>query len=188
MAKTAISEIVFTIGHSTRSIDEFLELLRAHDIRTLIDVRRFPGSRRHPQFGREALHASLTQAGLRYVHQPDLGGRREPETNSPNTAWRVAAFRGYADYARGPQFGIALDALIEAASSSRTVIMCAEALPWRCHRRLIADYLVARGMKVQHILGPAQLHEHILNPSARIQRNGTLVYAGSAADQPDLWR
>jgi len=130
---------LFTIGHSTRAIGELLALLAEHGIETLIDVRRFPGSRRHPQFSREALAASLAAAGIEYVHEPDLGGRRQPRPDSPNTAWRVAAFRGYADYMDSEPFAAALARLLRSAARSRTVILCAEAVPWRCHRRLIAD-------------------------------------------------
>jgi uncharacterized protein (DUF488 family) len=160
---------LFTIGHSTRGIDELLGLLAEHRIETLIDVRRFPGSRRHPQFSREALAASLAAAGIEYVHEVDLGGRREPLPGSPNTAWRVAAFRGYADYMGSPPFAAALDRLLRSAAWSRTVILCAEAVPWRCHRGLIADALLVRGIGVTHVIGPGRTQPHALTPFAHVE-------------------
>jgi uncharacterized protein (DUF488 family) len=159
---------LFTIGHSTRAIDELLGLLAEHGIETLFDVRRFPGSRRHPQFSREALAGSLAAAGVEYVHEADLGGRRQPLPDSPNTAWRVAAFRGYADYMDSAPFAAALDRLLRTAARSRTVILCAEAVPWRCHRRLIADAATAAGVEVQHILGPGRADRHQLDVNARV--------------------
>jgi uncharacterized protein (DUF488 family) len=168
---------LFTLGHSTRSIDELLGLLAEHRIELLVDVRRFPGSRRHPQFAREALAGSLAGAGVDYLHEPDLGGRREPRPDSPNTAWRVAAFRGYADYMDSEPFAAALRRLLQRAARSRTVILCAEAVPWRCHRRLIADAATARGVEVLHILGRGRLQRHELDPKARA------VAMPGAADQ-----
>jgi uncharacterized protein (DUF488 family) len=159
---------LFTIGHSTRGIDELLGLLGEHGIETLIDVRRFPASRRHPQFSREALAASLAAAGIAYVHEPDLGGRRQPQPDSPHTAWRIAAFRGYADYMGSEPFAAALGRLLGSAARSRTVMMCAEAVPWRCHRRLIADAATAAGAEVLHILGPGRAERHQLDANARV--------------------
>jgi len=159
---------LFTIGHSTRGIDELLAMLAENRIETLIDVRRFPGSRRHPQFSREALAASLAAAGIDYVHEVDLGGRRQPLPDSPNTAWRVAAFRGYADHMGSAAFAAALDRLLRSAARSRTVILCAEAVPWRCHRRLIADAATVAGAEVLHILGPGRLDRHQLDANARV--------------------
>src|SRR5438309_8916827 len=124
---------VFTAGHSTRPIEELLALLAEHGIRTLVDVRRFPGSRRHPQYSRDALAASLAGAGLQYIHEPGLGGRRAARPASPHTAWRVDAFRGYADYMETPEFQASLDRLIERAEEETTAILCAEAVPWHCH-------------------------------------------------------
>jgi uncharacterized protein (DUF488 family) len=180
---------LFTIGHSTRAIGELLALLAEHGIETLIDVRRFPGSRRHPQFSREALAASLAAAGIEYVHEPDLGGRRQPRPDSPNTAWRVAAFRGYADYMDSEPFAAALARLLRSAARSRTVILCAEAVPWRCHRRLIADAATAAGAEVLHILGPGRAGRHELDPNARIAAGPApgpvrLVYDGSPREAP----
>lgn len=168
---------VYTAGHSTRTAAELLELLLAAGVELLVDVRRFPGSRRHPQFGREALAASLAEAGIDYRHEPDLGGRRAPRPDSPHTAWRVAAFRGYADHMETPEFAAALARLEEAAAERPTVILCAEALPQRCHRRLIADTLVARGHEVVHLLAPGRSEPHALHPDARVLANGRLIYA-----------
>lgn len=178
---------VFTIGHSTRAIEELLQLLAEHGIRVLVDVRRYPGSRRHPQFSRDALAGSLAGAGIEYVHEPDLGGRRPALPDSPHTAWRVEAFRGYADYMETPELNAALERLIRRAEASPTVILCAEAVPWRCHRRLISDALVARGVQVLHILSPGHASPHELDPNARILPGNRLLYAGPATDQPSLF-
>jgi uncharacterized protein (DUF488 family) len=178
---------VFTVGHSTRPIEELLALLTEHEVRTLVDVRRFPGSRRHPHFSRDALAASLAGAGIQYVHEPDLGGRRAARPDSPHTAWRVEAFRGYADHMETPEFAAALDRLIQRAASETVVILCAEAVPWRCHRRLISDALVARGLQVLHILGPNRADPHELNENAHVLPGGRLLYSGPAGDQPSLF-
>jgi uncharacterized protein (DUF488 family) len=156
---------LFTVGHSTRGIDELLALLGEHGVELLIDVRRFPGSRRHPQFARAALAASLAAAGIDYLHEIDLGGRRNPRPDSPHVAWRVAAFRGYADYMETPPFAAALDRLLLQAARRCTVILCAEAVPWRCHRRLIADAVTAAGVEVVHILAPGRAARHELDPA-----------------------
>src|SRR5881394_1764446 len=147
---------IYTLGHSTRTAEEFLGLLNTFGIATAVDVRRFPGSRRYPHFSREALQQDLPAAGIAYVHEPDLGGRRNPAPDSPNTAWRNSAFRGYADYMDSDTFRAALERLIAHAGQAPTAIFCAEAVPWRCHRRLIADALVARGHDVLHILSAAR--------------------------------
>lgn len=178
---------VFTAGHSTRPVEELLALLAEHGVRTLVDVRRYPASRRHPQFSRDALAASLAGAGIQYVHEPDLGGRRTARPDSPHTAWRVEAFRGYADYMETLEFQAALDRLIDHAQHETVSILCAEALPWRCHRRLISDALVARGVTVLHILGPHRAEPHELDPNARILTGGRLLYAGPAGKQPSLF-
>jgi uncharacterized protein (DUF488 family) len=159
---------LFTAGHSTRAIEELMEMLRERRIETLTDVRRFPGSRRHPQFSRDALAASLDAAGIGYVHEADLGGRRAPRPDSPNTAWRVAAFRGYADYMAQPPFRAALARLLRRAVESPTAVLCAEAVPWRCHRRLIADAAVVQGFDVVHLIAPGRAESHALNPTARL--------------------
>src|SRR5690606_41779283 len=139
---------VYTVGHSTRSIEELVALLAEHGITVLVDVRRFPGSRRHPQFGRDSLERSLLTHGIRYVHAPDLGGRRAAQPNSPNTAWRNVGFRGYADYMQTPEFAATLARHEELAQQETEAILCDEAGQWRCHRRLIADALVAHGIPV----------------------------------------
>lgn len=176
---------VFTIGHSTRASEELLALLAEHGIEVLVDVRRYPGSRRHPQFSRDALAAALADAHIQYMHEPDLGGRRDPRPGSPHVAWRVDAFRGYADHLETPEAQAALERLIRLSAERRTVILCAEAVPWRCHRRLIADALVTRGIEVRHILGPGRADPHEIDPNARIEEGGRrLVYDGGATPEP----
>jgi uncharacterized protein (DUF488 family) len=179
---------VFTIGHSTRTIGEVIALLRENGVGLVVDVRRFPGSRRHPQFGREALAASLAEAGIAYRHEEALGGRRSSDPSagaSPNTAWRVAAFRAYADYMSTPAFRAALDRLIADAEQTRPAIMCAEAVPWRCHRRLITDALLARGVPVLDIIGPGPAAAAQRSPHAVVQPDGGLIYP--ATPQADLF-
>jgi uncharacterized protein (DUF488 family) len=177
--------LIHTIGHSTRPVAELVELLRSHGIEVLVDVRRFPGSRRNPQYGQEALARDLADAGIGYVHEPALGGRREPapEGASPNGYWRHAGFRGYADYMGTPEFRDALTRLRVLAAGRRCALMCAEAVPWRCHRQLIADALVAAGDDVVHIVGPGDARSHQLNPAARTRADGTLEYPASHAPE-----
>ncbi len=170
---------VLTVGHSTRPIDVFLRLLVAHGIQTLADVRTIPASRRHPQFGRDALAASLAAAGIAYVHMPGLGGLRRPRPDSTNGAWRNASFRGYADYMETAAFRQSLDELIAAASNALVAIMCAEAVPWRCHRSLISDALVARGVAVEEIVSERQTRPHSLTAWARIAGD-RVTYPGIA--------
>ena len=158
---------VFTIGHSTRSAEDFMALLGRHGIRTLVDVRRYPGSRRYPHFAGEALATALPTHGIEYRHAPALGGRRRARPDSPNTSWRNESFRGYADYMGTPDFRRALDELRSLAEQRPTVIMCAEAVPWRCHRNLISDALVAAGDEVIHILD-AGGQPHTLTSFARV--------------------
>ncbi len=179
---------VFTIGHSTRTIGEFIALLQGNGVGLIVDVRRFPGSRRHPQFGSDALAASLADAGIAYRHEEALGGRRagDPAAGpSPNTAWRVAAFRAYADYMATPPFRTALQRLMADAAAARPAIMCAEAVPWRCHRRLITDALLARGVPVLDIIGPGRASPAQLSPHALVQPDGGLIYP--ATPQGDLF-
>jgi uncharacterized protein (DUF488 family) len=171
--------VIFTVGHSTRPQEELIAILKEAGVGLLVDVRRFPGSRRHPQFGKEALRAGLARAAIAYRHEPDLGGRREPRPDSANTAWRVAAFRGYADHMASPEFRSALERLV-ADPQVPTAVMCAEAQPAPCHRQLIADALVARGVEVVHLLAPGRRQAHVLNPSAVVRPDGTLVYARSS--------
>jgi uncharacterized protein (DUF488 family) len=168
--------VIHTIGHSTTPWPEFLALLSAHDIAHVVDVRRFPASRRHPQFARDALTAALAAVGIGYEHAPDLGGRRSARPDSVNTAWRSAAFRGYADHMETPAFQTALARLLEVGRARPTAILCAEAVPWRCHRQLIADALVAREEPVAHILTAARLEPHRISAHARIVGEGRVWY------------
>lgn len=173
---------MWTIGHSTRSLDTLIELLRAHGIERVADVRRFPRSRRHPHMNAEALARDLPAAGLAYRHFPGLGGFRRPRADSRNTGWRHASFRGYADYMETTEFAAHLASLLDEARAARTTIMCAEAVPWRCHRSLISDALVARGVEVRHILGLAPAEPHALTAGARVV-GGRVIYPG----EPDLF-
>ena len=151
---------VWTVGHSTRSAEEFEQILLAHGIQVLVDVRSFPGSRRYPQFNRAALAESLKQVGVEYRHEPRLGGRRTPRADSHNTAWKNASFRAYADHMETEEFRNAVKDLLELAANARTAVMCAESLWWRCHRRLISDYLKGEGHTVIHILNRNKTEEH----------------------------
>jgi len=173
---------VWTIGHSTRSLDQFLRLLAAHRIEAVVDVRRYPGSRRWPHFASDALTESLGRHGLLHVGLPELGGRRKPMPDSPNTAWRSAAFRGYADYMMTEAFADGLDRLVNLACGLRSAIMCAESVWWRCHRGLIADVLRWLGFEVNHILGPTSTVPHPYTGAARIA-GGRLTYASAGAAQ-----
>ena len=159
---------IHTIGHSTRPIEAFIELLEAHGIKQLYDIRSIPHSRRHPHFSQGALAAALGEAGIAYRHAPALGGRRKPRRDSVNTAWRVEGFRGYADYMETDAFRDALDELVRAAGDAPTVIMCAEAVWWRCHRQLVADALVARGVEVGHISSTSAAKPHTLTDFAQV--------------------
>ena len=159
---------IWTIGHSNRSIDELLHLLTGADIELLADVRRYPGSRKHPHFNRDALAQSLAERHVDYRHFEDLGGRRSTRLDdSPNTAWRVDSFNRYADYMTTPPFAEALTELIGLAEGRRTAIMCSEAVPWRCHRRLIADALIVRGWQVYDIMGPGAPKPHAMTEFAK---------------------
>jgi uncharacterized protein (DUF488 family) len=178
---------IYTVGHSTRSAPEFLALLAAHGIRRLVDVRRYPGSRRHPHFAREKLAPALEFEGVTYVHALELGGRRTPAPDSPNTAWRSPSFRAYADHMSSAEFQDWLNRLMEWAPGSDTAIMCAEAVPWRCHRQLIADALVAKGIEVFNITAPGHAAAHELSPHARVAANGTVTYPGPAHHQHALF-
>ena len=186
---------IWTIGHSTRTIDDFISLLKKNQINLLADVRAWPGSKRYPQFNKDALAESLNAHGIRYEHFPELGGKRKSRPDSRNTAWRNASFRGYADYMETEQFQKGIDRLLnfahrgaaawvaaekknggwEAVTHWRTAVMCAEAVWWRCHRSLIADYLKARGVEVLHVLGANKVDPHPYTPAARIV-NGELSY------------
>jgi uncharacterized protein (DUF488 family) len=167
---------VWTVGHSTRTLDEFLELLTANDIEALADVRRFPASRKHPHFNQDALRDSLSGIGVEYVPLPELGGRRRPRPDSHNTVWRNESFRGYADYMETEGFRAGIKRLLELARRRRTAVMCAEAVWWRCHRSLIADYLKAGGVCVRHILDGTTTEIHPYTSAARV-RDGRLSYS-----------
>ena len=168
---------IWTVGHSTRSAEEFIEILRAQGVELLLDVRTFPASRRYPQFNKAELRTALDKEGIEYEHEPRLGGRRRARPDSHNTAWRNAQFRGYADHMGTDEFKQGVRALLELASNKRVAVMCAEAVWWRCHRSLIADYLKAVGHEVIHILDAKKTEEHPFTSAARIV-DGKLSYRG----------
>jgi len=179
MPHAAMPAMIWTIGHSTRKLDEFLGLLVKFRIEALADVRSFPGSRKYPQYGKDALAATSRARAIEYTWLPALGGRRRALPNSPNTVWRNAAFRGYADHMGTAEFAQGLEQLLKVASEARTVIMCAEALWWRCHRSMIADALCARGVEVVHILDAKHETVHPMTSAARIVQ-GELSYASGS--------
>ncbi|MGA8740909.1 MAG: DUF488 domain-containing protein [Terracidiphilus sp.] len=186
------TSVLYTIGHSTHSIEEFIALLNAHGIGYLVDVRSIPKSRHVPQFNTDALAASLRSANIDYTHLKALGGRRHTRKNSINTGWRNASFRGYADYMSTPQFAEGLAALTEIARTTPTAIMCAEAVPWRCHRSLISDAMILEGWEVRHILTAAPAAEHKLTPFLKVV-NGQPSYpdpneSGSLFDHNQIVR
>ena len=164
---------IYTIGHSTRALDEFVGMLKAHDVRRLVDVRTIPRSRRHPHFTGEALALALPEYGIEYHWRKALGGLRKPQNGSVNGAWRNDSFRGYADYMQTPDFQAAVEELIQLGRLSDTAIMCAEAVPWRCHRSLIGDALIARHAKVIDIMSETKAPAHRPTPFARFE--GTRV-------------
>jgi uncharacterized protein (DUF488 family) len=176
--------LMMTIGHSTLAIGAFLQALKDNGCSTLVDVRRFPGSRRHPQFGQDRLFAALHEAGIRAVWREGLGGRREPQKDSVNTAWREESFRGYADYMQTPAFAGEVDWLMKLADFDFAVVMCAEAVPWRCHRSLIADAVMAQGGTVEDIFveadGKSLRRPHAMTESARVE-DGRVWYPGEPA-------
>jgi len=170
-----------TIGHSTRPLEELIALLREHGVERLADIRRYPGSRRYPHFSRDAMEVSLPERGIEYVHVPELGGRRKPAENSPNTALRNEQFRAYADHMASDEFRAAVDALL--AFEGRTAVMCAEAVPWRCHRNLLSDELLRRGVEVVHIIGRGETKRHQMSPMAHIEGDH-LVYSAEQSALP----
>jgi uncharacterized protein (DUF488 family) len=171
---------IWTIGHSTHEIDEFISLLQGNGIKLIADVRMFPGSKRYPQFNRESLTAFLDKNAIRYEHFPELGGRRKARTDSRNTAWRNQSFRGYADYMETREFREGIARLLDLADTTGpSAIMCAEAVWWRCHRSLISDYLKARGVEVIHILGLGKTEPHPYTSAACIV-NGELTYSADS--------
>jgi uncharacterized protein (DUF488 family) len=199
---------VYTIGHSTRSLEELIALLREHGIARLADIRRYPGSRRYPHFSRDALEVSLPEHGIEYLHVPELGGRRKPAGDSPNTALRNEQFRAYADHMATDEFRAAVDALLHGVRPSRPhppgvppggvrdrpgrpigaggtpallAVMCAEAVPWRCHRNLLSDELLRRGVDVLHIIGRGEAKRHEMSPLARVEGDHLVYPAGQSA-------
>jgi uncharacterized protein (DUF488 family) len=154
--------MILTIGHSTRTIDDFIGMLQAHSVERLMDVRTVPKSRYNPQFHTDALRESLTAGGIRYEHVRALGGLRKPRPDSPNTGWRNESFRGYADHMQTPEFNTAIEELIARSEGEQIVVMCAESVPWRCHRSLIADALTVRGIEVEHIMTATKRDRHSL--------------------------
>ena len=167
--------MIWTIGHSTRAIDEFIALLQSQEIRAIADVRLLPGSKRYPHFNADALADSLGRARIRYEHFRELGGRRKPRPDSHNAAWRNDAFRGYADYMETEEFQHGIERLRALAAETRTAIMCAEAVWWRCHRALVSDYLKVRGTEVTHILSATKTEPHPFTSAARVV-DGELTY------------
>lgn len=168
---------IWTVGHSTRSIEELIEALRSFEIKVLADVRSFPGSRRYPHFNKEQLKPSMAAGGIEYQHFPELGGRRRVKPDSYNMAWQNEMFRGYADHMDTEEFRRGMARLLDVARERRTAIMCAEAVWWRCHRSLISDYLKAKGVEVTHIMGLGKSETHPFTSAARIV-NGELSYRG----------
>lgn len=170
-----VTHTIYTIGHSTHPIDVFLEMLDAYSIKTLVDVRRYPGSRKYPQYNRDNLSKVMTEHKISYLHIEDLGGRRKVNKDSHNTSWRKDSFRGYADYMETEPFKRAMKELEAVALKQRTAFMCSEAVWWRCHRSMISDYLKAAGWEVLHIMSASKLQEHPYTAAAKLE-NGDLVY------------
>ena len=175
--------LILTIGHSTRPIEEFIELLRKHGVQRLIDIRTIPRSRHNPQFNGDALAHSLRGAHIEYAHLKELGGLRHPRLDSTNLGWRNAGFRGYADYMQTQEFAEAVERLLQMCGEKRCAVMCAEAVPWRCHRSLLADALAARGINVEHILSATRRDAHHLTPFAKIE-NGKVAYPKAEGPEP----
>lgn len=181
----SIPLLVMTIGHSTRPIVEFIHLLKSHDVQRLVDVRTVPRSRHNPQFNRDQLPPSLHAARIHYSYMPGLGGFRHARPDSVNMGWRNASFRGYSDYMQTPDFQQHLDALIGLAQQEKIAVMCAEAVPWRCHRSLIADALLVRGVEVREITGVSGTRLHVLTPFAQV--NGTqIVYPAGPSKEESI--
>jgi uncharacterized protein (DUF488 family) len=187
MAGKEPSVLVMTIGHSTHTLEEFIDLLQAHGATCVVDVRTVPRSRHNPQFNMTSLPQSLKKAGLGYVHAPGLGGLRHAKHDSPNMGWRNASFRGYADYMQTPEFAQNLEELIRMANQDRIVLMCAEAVPWRCHRSLISDGLLVHGVRTEDIMSATHRQVHTLTPFAKV-RGTAITYpaetSGSTQEEP----
>lgn len=167
--KPKFPPVVMTIGHSNRPIETFLDLLRAHEVRQVIDVRTVPRCEHNPQFNKDALPQSLRAVGIGYRHMPGLGGLRRAKRDSPNTGWHSPTFRGYADYMQTKPFETSVKKLMDLAKKKLLAVMCAEAVPWRCHRSLIADALIVRGVQVEHIMTKIMHHPHKLTPFAQVK-------------------
>jgi uncharacterized protein (DUF488 family) len=179
------TDIVCTIGHSNRTIEEFIDLLRQNEVQVLLDIRTVPKSRHNPQFGQDQLPQSLEEAGIAYRQMPGLGGLRRPLKESPNSGWRNTSFRGYADYMQTPEFAHNVEAVIGLAGDTRCVLMCAESVPWRCHRSLVADALLVRGIPVEHIINPGKRKPAALTPFAKVE--GTrITYLPEGGEQIGL--
>lgn len=178
------AKVIWTVGHSTRSGELFGSLLEKFEIEMIVDVRAFPSSRRFPQFNRETLRESLGVLGISYQHLVSLGGRRTPDPNSRNTAWRNASFRAYADYMETEEFRVGVNELLKLSTKQQVAVMCAEALWWRCHRSLIADYLKSTGHRVVHIISEEKTEDHPFTQAARIV-NGKLSYRGLLDGPPE---
>jgi len=160
--------VVLTIGHSNRTLDDFVELLKAHGVELLVDIRTVPRSRRNPDFNVEALPSSLNAVGIAHLHMSTLGGLRHPRSDSPNKGWQNSSFQGYADYMQTPEFDNAVHSLMAMAQSKRVTVMCAEAVPWRCHRSLLSDALTVRGVIVKHIMSKTRVQQHTIAPFAKV--------------------
>jgi uncharacterized protein (DUF488 family) len=172
---------IWTVGHSTRSASEFIEILTSHLIGALVDVRSFPGSRRYPHFNKPELASALEAEGIAYLHLPELGGRRKPSPGSKNAAWRNASFRAYADHMQTEEFHKGIETLLQLGKETRTAVMCAEAVWWRCHRSLIADYLKAKDWEVVHLIDAKHTEVHPYTSAARII-DGRLSYEALLAE------
>ncbi len=175
MAGTRHPLTVFTVGHSTHELAEFIRLLQAHGVTTVADVRTVPRSRRNPQYNKETLPDALKKAGIGYAHLPALGGLRHAHADSPNMAWHNLSFRGFADYMQSSEFADGIEELASLARQEHVALMCAEAVPWRCHRSLIADALIVRGLTVEHIMSGTHLKLHALTPWAQV-KGGRITY------------
>jgi len=175
---------MLTIGHSNRALAELIAMLRAHGVEALVDIRTVPKSRHNPQFNTEAMPAPLAEAGIEYIHLPALGGLRHARKDSTNTGWKNLSFRGYADYMQTPEFAAGIDQLLAIDARKKAAVMCAEAVPWRCHRSLVADALTARGVPVWHIMSAEKKNPHKLTSFARVE-DGRVTYPG---ENLELWQ
>jgi len=183
--KASQAQMIMTIGHSTRTLEELIRLLQAHGATCVVDVRTVPRSRHNPQFDKTSLPESLNTAGLKYVHAQGLGGLRHAMPDSGNGGWRNASFRGYADYMQTPEFAQSLDELIGLANRERIVLMCAEAVPWRCHRSLIADALLIRGIHTEDIMSATRRQVHTLTPFAKVKGTEITYPPGGTEQTPN---